>query len=195
MRSLFLLGRVIFGVETSPGIAKITVAADATAIGALPGASPNMSAERLAHLFNLCKIEAKAVPNILTYLWAKVVYNCALNAICTLHEIPYGKILENDKTRRQMHEVVRECYTVAQKKGVAMEPATAEAYIELLTHTLIPRTASHFPSMLQDLKKGKRTDIEALNGAICRFGKELGVPTPINQEIVEAVYKKLSENL
>ncbi len=183
----FLAGRVIFGVETRPGIAKVTVTADATAIGALPGATPRMSPEMLARQFNLCKIEAKAVPNILTILWAKVVYNCALNGICTLREIPYGKILENQETKNEMHEIVRECYAVAQKKGIALEPATADAYINWLTETLIPRTASHFPSMLQDLRSGKRIDIDALNGAIRRFGRELSVPTPVNQKINELV--------
>ena len=186
----FLIGRVIFGVETSPGVAKITVTADATAIGALSGARPKISAEDLAHLLSLCKIEAKAVPNILTYIWAKVVYNCALNGICALREIPYGKILENDETKEAMKAIVRECYAVAQKKGVAMEPATADAYIELLIKTLIPRTASHFPSMLQDLKKGKRTEINALNGAIAKLGDELGIPTPANHAISNLVTSK-----
>ncbi len=189
----FLVGRVIFGVETKPGIAKVTVAADATAIGALPGVTPNFSAEKLAHLFNLSKIEAKAVPNILTYIWAKVVYNCALNGICTLQEIPYGKILESETTKRDMQQIIKECYAVAEKKGIKMEPFSADAYIDLLTNMLIPKTATHFPSMMQDLKRGKRIDIHALNGAICRFGKELGVPTPINQKIVDEVVKKSIE--
>lgn len=190
----YLAGRVIFGVETQPGIAKVTVSADATVIGELPGVKSRISASSLAHIFNLCKIEAKAVPNILTYIWAKVIYNCALNGICTLHEIPYGKILETEATREEMKAVVRECYAVAEKVGAIhesprLEPATADEYIDLLIRTLIPRTASHFPSMLQDLHKGKRTDIDALNGAIVRLGKETHVDTPANLRIVEAICK------
>ena len=189
----YLAGRVIFGVETQPGIAKVTVSADATMIGELPGVKPRISASTLAHIFNLCKIEAKAVPNILTYIWAKVIYNCALNGICTLQEIPYGKILETEATREEMKAVVRECYAVATKNGGThdlaprLEPPTAEAFIDLLITTLIPRTASHFPSMLQDLRKGKRTDIDALNGAICRMGKALGILTPANEKIVSLI--------
>jgi 2-dehydropantoate 2-reductase len=186
----FLVGRVIFGVETEPGIAKVTVSADAVALGALPGASPLMSAERLAHLFSLCKIEAKAVPNILTILWSKVVYNCALNGICTIHEIPYGKVLENQETKELMREVVRECYAIAERKGILMQPVTVESYWELLTGTLIPRTASHFPSMLQDLKKEKPIDIDALNGAIVVYGREFAIPTPANARIVAEVKQK-----
>lgn len=183
----FLVGRVIFGVETEPGIAKVTVSADAVAIGELPGATPKMRAQTLAHNFNLCKIKAKAVPNIQTYIWAKVIYNCALNGICTLEEIPYGKILVNDGMRETMKEIVRECYAVAHKKAVTLEPPSPEAFIDLLIGTLIPRTAEHFPSMLQDLRKGKRIDIDALNGAIYRLGREMGVPTPANEKIVSLI--------
>ncbi len=188
----FLAGRVIFGVETSPGQVKVTVNADDVVLGAMPGAIPVLSPERMASVFQNSKIPTKAVPNILTFLWAKVIYNSALNAICAVYEMPYGKILENEQTKKSMEAIVRECYAVALKKGVELEPQTAEEYLELLSGSLIPKTALHFPSMLQDLKKGKPIDIDALNGAICRMGKELGVPTPENQKAVEAVLDKMS---
>ncbi len=186
-----LIGRVIFGVELTPGVAKVTVTADPIAIGALPGVKTKLSAETVAHIFNLSKIETRAVSNILTVIWAKVIYNCALNGICSVHEIPYGKILEREETKNDMKEIVRECYRVGQKKGIALDPPDAEAYIDLLMGTLIPRTASHTPSMLQDIKRGKRIDLEALNGAICRLGKELGIATPVNQKVVDKVLKKI----
>jgi 2-dehydropantoate 2-reductase len=188
----FLAGRVIFGVETLPGQVKVTVNADDVVLGAMPGVTPVLSPERMAAVFQNSKIPTKAVPNILTFLWAKVIYNCALNPLCTVHEIPYGKILENEERKRSMELIVRECYAVALKKEVELEPQTAQEYLELLSGSLIPKTALHFPSMLQDLKKGKPIDIDALNGAICRMGKELGVPTPENQKAVEAVLDKMS---
>lgn len=191
----FLAGRVIFGVETAPGIAKVTVTADPpVAIGALPGVQPKLSAESVAHLFNLAKIQTRAVPDILTVLWSKVIYNCALNGICSLHQMPYGKILEREDTKNDMKEIVRECYRVGLRKGIKLQPSDAEAYIDLLIGTLIPRTASHRPSMLQDIQKGKRIDIQALNGAICRLGKEYGVLTPVNQKILDLVVSKSSLN-
>lgn len=189
-RESFLAGRLIFGVETTPGVAKVTVNADSVFIGALPGVQTRLSAHRMATTLSDAKIPTKAVPNILTYIWSKVIYNCALNAICTIHEMPYGKILENEYTRTQMRAVVRECYAVGAAEGIVLEPKTADEYIELLEKNLIPKTAQHYPSMLQDLMKGKRMDIASLNGAIIDLGQKKNVPTPVNQELVSVLLKK-----
>ncbi len=187
----FLAGRIITGVAAAPGEVKVTVTADAIAIGALPGAKPKVSAVMAAQVLSNAKIPARAVTNILTFIWAKVIYNCALNGICALHEMPYGKILETQETKDWMQAIVKECYAVAEVKGISLDPANADAYNELLIQTLIPRTASHYPSMLQDLRKGKRLEIDAMNGAICRLGLELGIATPANERLVAAIRKKV----
>lgn len=183
----FLAGRLIFGVEVLPGAAKVTVIADPIYIGAVAGASPKLAPGRLAVSMTNAKIPTEAVADILPYIWSKVIYNCALNAICTIHEMPYGKILEDAATRRQMEAVVRECYAVGLRKGVKLAPATADEFIALLTGTLIPRTAAHYPSMLQDKRRGKRTDIDALNGAIARLAEEAGIPAPVNAELARSL--------
>ena len=188
----YLVGRVIFGVDLGPGAAKVTVTADDTLIGALPGIETKMSAFQMAQVLNTAKISARAVPDILTHIWAKVIYNCALNGICSIFEMPYGKILESGDTRRAMERVIRECYTVGLKKGIALDPPSADGFIDLMVRKLIPSTAAHFPSMLQDLKRGKRTDIDALNGAICRYGRELDIPTPENDKVAAQIHEKES---
>ena len=185
----FLAGRVIFGAELEAGVAKVTVNADDVVLGTLPGIHPKRSAVQTSHTLSLAGVPARAVTNILTYIWSKVIYNCALNGICSLHKIPYGRILEREDTREQMKNVVRECYAVGLKAEVVLDPDMPEDFLDLLTGSLIPKTAAHFPSMLQDLKKGKRTDIDALNGAIWRLGNELGVPTPENQKITQEIYR------
>lgn len=186
----FLVGRIITGVEIEPGKVNVTVSADDLVIGELPNTKTVLSAVQVMQMFNNSKIKTRAVPNILTYIWAKVIYNCALNGICALNEIPYGKILEKEETRQDMEKIVHECYEVGLKKGISLDPATSTDYIKLLTQKLIPLTAVHYPSMLQDLKKGKRLEIEALNGAIFRLGQALHVSTPVNQRIAIDVQKK-----
>ncbi len=188
----FLAGRVIFGAECEPGRVRVTVSADKIVLGALPGVTPKMSVHVVAHLFNLSKLETQAVPNILTYIWSKVIYNCALNGICTIFEMPYGNILLKEDTREWMKNIVRECYAVGMKTGVSLDPLAPEAYIDLLIKKLIPSTASYTPSMLQDIRKKKRIDLDALNGAICRMGTQMSVPTPANQKIINEVLKKSS---
>jgi 2-dehydropantoate 2-reductase len=187
----YLAGRVIFGVEIEPGQVRVTVSGDSLSIGALPGAKPLVSPERVAAVFSNSKIPAKAVSDILSAIWQKLIYNCALNAICALNEMSYGKILENVSTVSSMEAIVRECYAVAKKKNVKLDPPDEEAFLDLLRSTLIPRTASHYPSLLQDMKKGKRIDIDALNGAIVRLGEEMGVPTPENSHIYGQILRKV----
>jgi 2-dehydropantoate 2-reductase len=184
----YLVGRVIFGVDLEPGLAKVTVNADDVRIGALPGVTPKLSAFKMAQLLNNAKIPAQAAPDILTWIWGKVIYNCALNAICSLHEMPYGGILEKKETRDAMHRVVHECYETAAFKKIKLEPPAAEGFIELLENKLIPSTAAHIPSMLQDLRRGKRTDIDALNGAIARYAQESRHPAPENERLTEAIH-------
>ena len=186
----YLAGRVIFGVDLNPGIAKVTVAAEDTLVGALPGVETKMSAFQMERVLNAAKIPARAVPDIVTHLWAKVIYNCALNGLCSLREIPYGKILESEDTRDAMKRIIRECYAVGLKKRVTLHPPSEEGFIDLMLQKWIPATAAHYPSMLQDLKRGKRTDIDALNGAISRLGKDFGIPTPENDQISQRIHAK-----
>jgi len=186
----YLIGRVIFGVDLEPGSVRVTVNADDVRIGSLPGVKTRLDGFQAAQLFNTAKIPTQAVPNILTYIWAKVIYNCALNGLCSLNEIPYGKILDRADTREAMERIVRECYAVGLKKNIVLEPPDAEDFLRLLKEKLIPSTAAHFPSMLQDLRRGKRTEIAALNGAIRRLGEEWGIPTPENKRIEEAILAK-----
>ena len=186
----YLAGRVIFGVQLEPGAVEVTVTADAVALGAWPGAEPKHSAKEVAALLNDAGIAARAVDDIRSVIWAKVIYNCALNGICTLHEMPYGNILKNEDTRAWMRDIVRECYAVAGAKKVTLDPPSTDKYIEWLFGTLIPRTAAHFPSMLQDLKKKKKTDIDALNGAIARYAQAENISVPLNARITEAIHAK-----
>lgn len=103
-----------------------------------------------------------------------------------------GRVIFGAETEPGRVAVVRECYAVGRARGVRLEPAEAQAYLDLLVSTLIPKTAGHFPSMLQDLRRGKPTEIDALNGAISRLGRQSGVPTPANDAVTEAIKARKS---
>jgi len=96
---------------------------------------------------------------------------------------PYGALGENPQTRELMRVIIAEIYQVAQAKGVRLHHAEAAAYFQHFLENLVPPTAAHWPSMWQDLQSGRRTEIEALNGAICRYGRETGVATPYNEAV------------
>jgi 2-dehydropantoate 2-reductase len=148
--------------------------------------------EFFADLFNQSKIPARAVPNIETLIWSKVIYNCALNGPCSILEIPYGSMLDSPERMGSMRKIVEECYEVGKARNIALNPSDATKYMELLVGELIPKTSAHYPSMLGDLRKGRRTEIDALNGAIDRLGEELHIFTPENKRITDVIHKKQS---
>jgi len=188
--SKIALGRIIFGAEIEPGRVRVTVCADEVLIGAPDAGVARERLTQLAAALQAGGIPTRVTSTILTALWAKVLYNCALNGLSTLLEVPYGKLLEEPATRRLMQEVIEEAYRVAQAHHMALEPSTAPVYCERLFTRLIPDTAAHRSSMLQDLRRGKLTEIETLNGALVRLAHEAGLEAPVNRLITRLVHEK-----
>ena len=184
------LGRIIFGVEIAPGHVRVTVCADDVLIGAPDQQFPREPLAGLVSLLQESGVPARATTTIRTALWAKVLYNCALNGLSTLLEVSYGKLLEHPQARRMMGQVIDEAYRVAAAHKIPLEPATADAYRELLFTRLIPDTAAHRSSMLQDVSVGKPTEIEALNGALVRLGRQVGLSVPVNALVTRLVHAK-----
>ncbi len=187
-------GRVIFGVEfVAPGSVKVTVSADRTVLGGLSGGIDNSFVEKIAQAFTASNIAADAVPDINRYIWGKVLYNCALNGLATLINVHYGKLLSFEGTKDIMANIVREIFTIIKAKNISVEWETPDEYVNHLFGTLIPRTFDHHPSMLQDIMRHKRTEIDALNGELVRLGNELGIDLPYNWTITQLI--KAKENL
>jgi 2-dehydropantoate 2-reductase len=180
--------RVITGFERpKPNQVDITVHADAIHIGSLYFTDT-------AKVIPLCEaiaqgdIPCTAVPEIQKDLWAKMLFNCPLNALGAIFGVPYGTLGERAETRKIMEMIVREVFLVMQAGDYSTYWDAPEAYITLFYNELIPRTAEHHASTLQDLQAGKRTEIDALNGAIVALGKKYGV-TVLANEIVYNMIK------
>jgi 2-dehydropantoate 2-reductase len=115
-------------------------------------------------------------------LWAKLVVNCAYNAISAIAQMPYGRMIEGAGVRDVMRDVVTETLAVAKADGVAMAP-------DILARTLkiADGMPTQYSSTAQDLARGKPTEIDHLNGHVLRRGAELGIPTPANQALTALV--------
>jgi 2-dehydropantoate 2-reductase len=184
-------GRVIFGAALpKPGQIKITVMAEPTAIGETSEKRLTPRVKEIARLFSKAGVPSVPTADIESVLWRKVIYNCALNPLASLLSCHYGKLTEEIESRLVMAEVVCEIYDVAKKSAVKLDPATPKDYLRLFYSKLVARTYDHRPSMLQDLEKGKRTEIDALNAAIVKLGKKYGVKTPINAKLAELIKRK-----
>ena len=121
------------------------------------------------------------------YLWTKVFYNAALNPLGALLGLPYGALAADADARAIMDDVITEAYAVARARGVRPGVPSAEAYRRLFYERLVPATADHRSSMLQDLERGRRTEIDAINAALATFGAAAGVPTPVNTTLTRLI--------
>jgi len=183
-----LAGRVIIGFRlNSPGCAEVTVFADKIAIGAPDERIGAEKVEDLVELFNQADLPAFYTDNIGAYIWAKIIYNCALNPLSAITRVPYGALGENKETRALMDLVIEEIYLVARKAGIKLLWDELEGIKKAFYEQMLPPTASHNSSMLQDLNHGKRLEIDALNGAVVELGNRYEVAVPVNETLVRLI--------
>lgn len=186
-------GRVIFGVENPvDGTVKVTVYADKVLLGPSFKDVNEMLLERLVNALNKAKIPTEKVSKaeIWAAIWGKVLYNCALNPLGAILEVPYGKLGEREDTRRIMQNIIREIFEVIHAKGVQLSYNTWKDYYDFFMEKQLPPTSEHHSSMFQDIKAGRQTEIMALNGAVSEYAKELGINTPYNDMITGLIQFK-----
>ena len=182
--------REIFGAEIPcPGAVRVTVSADPVAVGAVvPGtALAEEGAAAWAERLDAAGVAARYTPDLEAELWTKVFYNAALNPLGALFGLPYGALAADDDARAIMDAVIDEAYAVAAARGVKPTAASADSYRTVFYERLVPATAHHRSSMLQDLERQRPTEIEAMNGCVWRYGRAAGVPTPVNATLTRLI--------
>jgi 2-dehydropantoate 2-reductase len=151
----------------------------------------NEKTERIASLFSAANVPCRISENIEGELWTKLVWNCALNAVSALGRAKYGQIAASADARKVVETVVDEVLAVARAANIhppgLEDPKTAIAG----AFKIATQMAEALSSTAQDMNRGKRTEIDSLNGYISRRGAELGVPTPVNHALFALV--KLAE--
>ena len=194
-----LCARVITGfTRTHPNEVEITVHAEAIRIGWPREVEPTSKENAL--LGSLCTaitkggIPCERTDNIVAELWAKMLYNCALNGLGALFEATYGELAVHEESRALMSAMVKEIFEVMKGAGFNTHWPGAGDFLETFYSDLIPPTQEHYSSTLQDIRAGKQTEIEALNGAVYALGKEFGVTTPVNETVYRMVKLKAREN-
>jgi 2-dehydropantoate 2-reductase len=147
--------------------------------------------EKFAALFERAGVACRISDNIDGELWTKLIWNCALNAISALGRAKYGQIAATKDALKVVETVVNEVLAVAaaahiQIPGLDTPQAGLAGALKIAT-----QMSNAISSTGQDLMRGKRTEIDSLNGYISRRGVELGVPTPVNHALFALV--KLAE--
>ena len=137
---------------------------------------PSSASDAVAQALIAAGVPTEVSGNVHGALWAKLILNCAYNAVSAITQLPYGKTVEGAGIRDVMRDVVAECLAVAKAEGVAV-PADVVTAVDKLAASM----PSQYASTAQDLARGKRTEIDYLNGLIVRRGEALGVATPANR--------------
>lgn len=180
-------GRVIFGAKTShPGTVEVTVIADDVLLG--PAFDGPQGVTEVCEAFSGSGIPCRFEKRIVSYIWDKVLYNVCLNALATILKCSYGELGDDPDIWRLIEQLTYEFYDVAAAEGVEPVSATARDYLERMQTLLLPPTRNHRSSMQEDIERGNRTEIDALNGAVWRLGRKHGIKTPVNETLTRLIH-------
>ena len=137
---------------------------------------PSSASEAAARALVAADVPTEISANVRGALWAKLILNCAYNAVSAIAQLPYGRTVTGEGVQDVMRDVVAECLAVAKAEGVQVQ-GDVHAAVAMLAASM----PAQYASTAQDLARGKRTEIDHLNGLIVRRGAALGVATPANR--------------
>ncbi len=188
---------------TAPGVCTLTSAPEALSfhMGKMSGISDERFNEVKALLELMCPVHEEA--NLMGARWSKLLINATFSGLGTVLGGLFGDVSENKAAQKVAVRCMKECIDVGHATGVEFAPVQGKnitalfyykgAFKRWLATLLLPIAMKKHrgiePSMLQDLKKGKPCEIDAINGVVCEAGRKHGIATPINDKIVEIVKK------
>jgi 2-dehydropantoate 2-reductase len=137
---------------------------------------PAPGSEAAAQLLNAARVPATVTPFVLDALWTKLAINCAYNALSALTQLPYGELVKHAGVAETLLAVIDECRTVASAAGIALPQDLYED-----TLAISQSMAGQVSSTAHDVARGRRSEIDFINGYVVREGERLGVETPVNR--------------
>jgi len=146
---------------------------------------PSSGSAALQRMLVAAGVPTEISDNVRGALWAKLILNCAYNALSAITHLPYGPLVQGEGVSDVMRDIVAECLAVARADGVDV-PGDIDAAVRRIAQTM----PAQYSSTSQDLARGKRTEIDHLNGLIVRRGAALGIATPVNRAL-QALVKLL----
>lgn len=185
-----------------PGMCELTSEPDALSFS-LGAVSKNRSkhfdkVKELLELMGTVDVEE----NFLGTRWSKLLINAAFSGMSAVLGCTFGEAASPRESRRIVQALIKECIDVCKAGGIRIEPVQGKDIVKLLDYNnALKRAFSFFiipiairkhaklkASMLQDLEKGKLTEVDAINGAVSDYGRKVGCPTPMNDCVVEIIH-------
>ena len=186
----------------TPGVCELTSEPDALSfsLGAI-------SKQRSKHFAKVKELLEKmgtvdVEENFLGTRWSKLLINASFSGMSAVLGCTFGEASAPKESRRIVQALIKECIDVCQAGGIRIEPVQGKDIVKLLNYTnALKRAFSFFiipiairkhaklkASMLQDLEKGKLTEVDAINGAVSEYGRKVNFPTPMNDKVVEIIH-------
>jgi 2-dehydropantoate 2-reductase len=187
----------------SPGVCELTSEPDALSFSL--GAISEKKSKHFAKVKELLELmgTVDVEENFLGTRWSKLLINASFSGMSAVLGCTFGEAAGPKESRKVVQAIIKECIDVCQKGGIRIEPVQGKDIVKLLNYThplkkafsffIIPiairKHAKLKASMLQDLEKGKLTEVDAINGAVSEYGRKVGFPTPVNDKVVEIIHK------
>lgn len=188
---------------TEPGVCELTSSPDSLtfSLGSL-SKNRNKHFDEVKHLLELMG-PVEVDENFIGTRWSKLLINASFSGMSAVCGDTFGAVAQRKDSRKIVQGIIKECIDVCAKGGIRIEPVQGKDIVKLLDYhngvkkavsfAIIPlaikKHAKLKASMLQDLEHGKLTEVDAINGSVCDYGRKVGVPTPLNDKVVEIIHK------
>lgn len=186
----------------SPGVCELTSEPDA-----LSFSLGSISEKRSSHFDEVKRLLEKmgtvdVEENFIGTRWSKLLINASFSGMSAVLGCTFGEAAGPKQSRRIVQALIKECIDVCKAGGIRIEPVQGKDIVKLLDYSgpvkkaisffIIPiairKHAKLKASMLQDLEKGKLTEVDAINGAVSAYGRKISFPTPVNDRVVEIIH-------
>ena len=168
----------------------------------------SLTAERNGHFEDVKALlekmgEVEVDENFVGTRWSKLLINAAFSGMSAVLGCTFGEAAKPKASRRIVQALIKECIDVCAVGGIRIEPVQGKDIVKLLDYkNCIKKALSFFiipiairkhallkASMLQDIEKGKLTEVDAINGVVSAYGRKVGCPTPMNDKVVEIIHR------
>ena len=187
----------------SPGVCELTSEPDA-----LSFSLGSISTKRSGHFDKVKELlehmgTVEVEENFIGTRWSKLLINAAFSGMSAVLGCTFGEAAGPHASRKIVQALIKECIDVCRAGGIRIEPVQGKDIVKLLDYSnsfkkafaymIIPiairKHAKLKASMLQDLEKGKLTEVDSINGAVSEFGRKVSCPTPMNDKVVEIIHR------
>ncbi len=185
------------------GVSELTSEVDSMSfsLGRLNGKEDDRLLRAKEILEKMCPVQLEK--NFIGMRFSKLLINAAFSGMSAVCGSTFGEVSKRKDSRVCVQKIIKECFDVCDKDGIKIEPIQGKDVVKLLDYhncfkkkisfILIPlcikKHAALKASMLQDLEKGKLTEVDSINGSVVLYGKKNGVPTPYNDAVVRIIHE------